>query len=82
LDSWLERASKRDIIDLCFIGRVKIKAPDGVVESLLSFIKREIEGIMGLRMVLRDRDLLDNHLVMLFIKDSPRRWSRPSKSAS
>lgn len=67
----LTDVSKRDLIDLCFLDKVEVQTRKGLTTTLLSLIKEELRKLLGNKIPLEDRDLLDDHLTMLFIKDFP-----------
>ncbi len=67
----LKEVSKHDMIDLCFLDKVTVKERAGKTVTLLSLIKGELRKILGEKVSLEDRDLLEDHLTMLFVKDIP-----------
>jgi len=70
---WIQGLSdlrKEEIIDLCFLNKIKIKK-NGKIEILSDFIKNEITKIFGQNKNIIKKDFTENSLVMLFIRDFP-----------
>jgi hypothetical protein len=67
----LQSLTKREIIDLCFLGKVQIQVNGGPQETLLSLFQQQLRLLLDLEDPVSTRDVLENHLCMLFVKDLP-----------